>query len=221
VLALRRRRTRARAVAIALTLSTASAFADPPEIDMSAPATPPSTVAPNVETPSAVEAPADAPPKKLVGLHAGLFYTDTHVTAAESGNFLALGWFPKNDFTIYAGFGASYNPNGAAKDSLGLSGKMSNKLGADLVLAAGYFVIDNPKHNLFMGPELVWVTNIAPESFDDVSVVELAWAIRYGLWHTPVAIGTDLGVTFTSAYGVKGPMIATAPFGLHIVYSFN
>jgi hypothetical protein len=72
-----------------------------------------------------------------------------------------------------------------------------------------------------MGPEVVWIANIAPESFADVSVVEVAWAIRYGLWKTPVAIGTDLGITFTGMYGVKGPMINTAPFGLHIVYSFN
>jgi hypothetical protein len=72
-----------------------------------------------------------------------------------------------------------------------------------------------------MGPELVWIGNIAPQSVVDVSVVEIAWAIRYGLWKTPVAIGTDLGITFTGVYGVKGPMVSTAPFGLHIVYSFN
>jgi hypothetical protein len=106
------------------------------------------------------------------------------------------------------------------KDALGVAGTTSDKLASDLVLAAGYFVIDNPKRNIYMGPEVVWLTNIAP-GFDDVSVVEVAWAIRYGVPHTPIAIGTDLGVTLTSAYGMKGPMISTAPFGLHIVYAFN
>jgi hypothetical protein len=164
------------------------------------------------------QAPAAASP---VGLRAGLLYTDGHVTAAESGNFLALGWFPANDFTIYAGLGFTYDPNGSVKDALALGGTASDKVAADLVLAAGYFVIDNPKRNIYMGPELVWITNLAPESIADVSVVEVAWAVRYGLWKTPVAIGTDLGISFTSAYGAKGPVVSTAPFGLHIVYAFN
>jgi hypothetical protein len=200
------------AVGIALTLSSTAALAD-------------GDAAPDAEAPPASQPAADPPPTpkphKLVGLHAGLVYTDSHVTQAESGNFLALGWFPANDFTIYAGLGMTYNPNGEVKDALGLSGTASDKFAADLVLAAGYFVIDNPKRNIYMGPEVVWIGNIAPESFADVSVVEVAWAIRYGLWKTPVAIGTDLGVSFTGLYGVKGPTIATVPFGLHIVYSFN
>jgi hypothetical protein len=204
------------AAGIALALSTTSAFAGAEDTE-TPPGTPPATEA----APAADAPPAQPKPHKLVGLHAGLVYTDSHVTAAESGNFLAVGWFPVNDFTLYAGFGMTYNPNGEAKDALGLSGTANDRFAADLVLAAGYFVIDNPKRNIYMGPEVVWIGNIAPESFADVSVVEVAWAIRYGLWKTPVAIGTDLGLTFTGVYGAKGPTIATAPFGLHIVYSFN
>ena len=161
-----------------------------------------------------------AKPHKLVGLKAGLIYTDSHLTScAVRGTFLAVGWFPANDFTIYAGLGPDLQPERWREAiALGAGGTMSDKVGSDLVLAAGYFVIDNPKRNIYMGPELVWITNIRPMSFADVSVVEAAWAIRYGIPHTPIAIGTDLGVTVTTAYGVKGPMISTAPFGLHIVF---
>jgi hypothetical protein len=188
-------------IVVTLMVATSSALADDQVVDAS-PA-----------------APTPQPPK--IGLPAGLLYTDSHVTTADTGNFIALGWFPTNDFTLYAGFGLTYDPNGSVKDALGLSGTMNNKLASDLVLGAGYFVIDNVKANIFMGPEVVWIANVAPESFADVSVVEVAWAIRYGLWRMPVAIGTDLGVTFTGVYGAKGPTIATAPFGLHVVYAFN
>ncbi len=52
-----------------------------------------------------------------------------------------------------------------------------------------------------------------------MSVVEVAWAIRYGLWKTRRSRSAPTCITFTGC--MVAPMINTAPFGLHIVYSFN
>lgn len=189
-------------LACAMALSSSVAFADDdPDPAPAAPAAPPAKAAPSIG------------PK-------GLLYTDGHVSASESGNFVSLGYFPVKDLTVYGGLGFTYNPNGEQKDALGAftATPANDKLSADLVLAAAYFCVD--KFPVGMGPEVAVLANLAPNSPFSNKVIEAAWALRYAVL-PHVALGTDLGISATfigSPGGVKNPTISTLAFGLHIIY---
>jgi hypothetical protein len=203
-------------IACAMALSTSVAFAED-EITID-PESPPGMTA----APKAAPDPTPAPPPKAapsIGPQ-GLWYTDGHVSASESGNFLSLGYFPVKDLTLYGGLGFTYNPNGGQKDMLGAftATPATDKFSADLVLAAAYFCVD--KFPVGMGPEVAILANVAPNTPFSNKVIEAAWALRYAVL-PHVALGTDLGISATfiaSPAGVKNPTISTLAFGLHIIY---
>ena len=205
-------------IACAMALSTSVAFADD-EITID-PESPPGMTA----APAAAPDPTPAPPpptKEALSIGPkGLWYTDGHVSAAESQNFLSLGYFPVKDFTLYGGLGFTYNPNGGQKDALGAftSTPATDKFSGDLVLAAAYFCVD--KFPVGMGPEVAILGNIAPNTPFSNTVVEVAWALRYAVL-PHLALGTDLGISATfieSPANVKNPTISTLAFGLHVIY---
>jgi hypothetical protein len=197
-------------IACVLALSTSIAYAD--DDDSPPGLTPAPAAAPTPAPPPAKEAPSIGPK--------GLWYTDGHVSASESQNFLSLGYFPAKDFTLYGGLGFTYNPNGSQKDALGAftSTPATDKFSADLVLAAAYFCVD--KFPVGMGPEVAILANVAPNTPFSNKVIEAAWALRYAVL-PHLALGTDLGISATfiaSPAGVKNPTISTLAFGLHVIY---
>jgi hypothetical protein len=139
---------------------------------------------------------------------------------------LALGWFPAKDFTIYGGFGFSYNPNGQVADAFGVKGGTDDRFAADLVLAAAYFAVD--KFPFALGPELAVGGNLAPGLAFYNSFVEPAVALRYAPFTAangrvgPLIVGTDLGVQFlfvgSPGGAYKNPTISSVATGLHLIF---
>jgi hypothetical protein len=145
----------------------------------------------------------------------GAVYTGASVSATP---YILLGWFPAKDFTIAGGLGMSINGNGSATSPLtGLKGNTNATVGADLVLAMAYFVID--KFPFAMGPELVVTGSLAPGNPFDTTVVSPMLALRYAPWAAPVAIGTDLGVAIAMVHGEK-PTAGLTTNGLDIIFAF-
>jgi hypothetical protein len=145
----------------------------------------------------------------------GALYTAASVSANP---YVLFGYFPVKDFTIAAGMGMSINGNGGATSPLTeLKGNANANVGADVVLAAMYFVVD--KHPFAMGPEVVVVGSVAPGSPFDTTIVEPMWGLRYAPWAAPIAIGTDVGVSIAMVHGAK-PVAGLTTSGLDIVFAF-
>jgi hypothetical protein len=112
----------------------------------------------------------------------------------------------------------SINGNGSATSPLtGLKGDSGATVGADLVMAAAYFIVD--KFPFAAGPELVVTGSMAPGMPFDTTVVSPMIALRYAPWAAPVAIGTDLGVAIAMVHGEK-PTAGLTTNGLDILFAF-
>jgi hypothetical protein len=167
------------------------------------------------DTPAASpEGSKPAKAEKLVG-PAGAAYTAASVSATP---YILLGYFLAKDFTVAGGLGLAINGNGSATSPLtGLKGDSNATVGADLVLAMAYFIVD--KFPFAMGPEIVLTGSMAPGSPFDTTVVSPMVALRYAPWAAPVAIGTDLGVAISMVHGEK-PMAGLTTNGLDILFAF-
>jgi hypothetical protein len=156
----------------------------------------------------------NAKPVKTMGPE-GVGYTAASVSATP---YILLGYFLAKDFTVAGGLGMSINGNGSATSPLtGLKGDSNATVGADLVMAAAYFVVD--KFPFAMGPEIVVTGSVAPGRPFDTAVVSPMIALRYAPWAAPVAIGTDLGVAIAMVHGEK-PTAGLTTSGLDILFAF-
>jgi hypothetical protein len=158
--------------------------------------------------------PPPAKAEKLVGPE-GAAYAGASVSATP---YILLGYFLAKDFTVAGGLGMTINANGGATSPLtGLKGDSNANVGADVVLAMAYFIVD--KFPFAMGPEVVFTGSVAPGNPFDTAVISPMWALRYAPWAAPVAIGTDLGVAISMVHGEKATAGLTTN-GLDIIFAF-
>ncbi|MGO8992162.1 MAG: hypothetical protein ACLQVI_02460 [Polyangiaceae bacterium] len=151
---------------------------------------------------------------KLVGPE-GAAYAFTSVSASP---YILLGYFLAKDFTVAGGLGMSINGNGGASSPLtGLKGDSNANVGADLVLAMAYFVVD--KFPFAAGPEVVLTGSMAPGNPFDTTIISPMIALRVAPWAAPVAIGTDIGVAIAMVHGMK-PTAGLTTNGLDIIFAF-
>jgi hypothetical protein len=163
------------------------------------------------------DAPSGAPkaPKPAILGPQGAFFTGAAVSTTPA---LLFGVFPADHFATTAGFGMTYNANGFPTSPLtNIKGAANNKVGADFMLDAMYFIVD--KAPFAMGPELNFVGSLSPNYPLTVTVLTPMWALRYAPWRAPIAIGTGLGCAFAFEKGAK-PVASLATQGLDIVYAF-
>jgi hypothetical protein len=156
----------------------------------------------------------NAKPTKLVGPE-GVAYVGASVSATP---YILLGYFLAKDFTVAGGLGMAINGNGGATSPLtGLKGDSNANVGADLVLAMAYFVVD--KFPFAAGPELVVTGSMAPGMPFDTTVLSPMVALRYTPWAAPIAIGTDIGVAIAMVHGEK-PSAGLTTNGLDVIFAF-